>query len=231
MSSAPRNGIYSCCTARLAAAADMLPGEVLRALASLAAEKTVGFSLSSEEGPAFRVPRRPSAAALDRLALDVADWLARCLSHQVHQLDRVYDAFHATARASDADVAEQRLRDKVAGYMESPRPVAHGAQGADGDGVLPLQSPTPALATVIRAVLRQLNGQAGPKGACVGPLAITRMLHGLGSPAFPADTWRRQMGPFWASQTQLDFGRVWAAVKTICTASAVDQELQVAGQS
>lgn len=91
---------------------------------------------------------------------------------------------------------------------------------------LPLKPAGPALLTAARAVLRSNREQAGP--ALTGR-ALARILHGVGSPAFPPDAWHKRMGAFWGSQGHVDFGAVLRAAE-IVVRGEFQGEKQVEGE-
>eukprot|EP00887_Chlorella_sp_A99_P001903 scaffold18.g1903.t1 len=82
---------------------------------------------------------------------------------------------------------------------------------------LPLRRADAGLLQTARAVLRLNAEQRGP---ALSPLAVARILHGLASPAFPADAWAKRVGAFWGSQSAADFGAVLAAAGMALRAAA-----------
>lgn len=82
---------------------------------------------------------------------------------------------------------------------------------------LPLRPTTPALLTAARAALRSNREQAGPP---LSGRALARILHGVGSPAFPTDAWQKRMGAFWGSQQLVDFGAVLRAAEIVVRGEA-----------
>ncbi|KAL4428000.1 hypothetical protein ABPG75_002089 [Micractinium tetrahymenae] len=98
-------------------------------------------------------------------------------------------------------------------------PASSGAAGSRGASTLlldtaglPLRPTTPALLTAARAALRSNREQAGP---ALSGRALARILHGVGSPAFPPDAWQKRMGAFWGSQQLVDFGAVLRAAEIV----------------
>lgn len=77
---------------------------------------------------------------------------------------------------------------------------------------LPLKRAEPALLGAARAVLRRNREQAGPE---LSGRALARILHGVGSPAFPPDPWGKRMGAFWGSQMHVDFAAVLKAAEIV----------------
>lgn len=82
---------------------------------------------------------------------------------------------------------------------------------------LPLKRVEPALLQAARAVLRRNREQAGSP---LSARAMARILHGVGSPAFPLDSWAKRMGAFWGSQAHVDFGAVLQAAECVVRAEA-----------
>lgn len=82
---------------------------------------------------------------------------------------------------------------------------------------LPLRPTTPALLTAARAALRSNREQAGP---ALSGCALARILHGVGSPAFPSNAWQKRMGAFWGSQQLVDFGAVLRAAEIVVRSEA-----------
>lgn len=170
-------------------------------------------------------------ADLDALAQQVHERLAAVLGCQVARLDTSYRALAAAVAAGQAAAAaeeqqeaqEVALRAAVERYFDEEDSSGGGRQQAGG-GVteggallldvagLPLKRAEPALLQATRAVLRRNREQAGPP---LTARALARILHGVGSPAFPSDAWGKRMGAFWGSQCQVDFAAVLKAAEIV----------------
>lgn len=155
---------------------------------------------------------------LDALAQQVHERLALVLGCQVARLDTSYRAIAAAAQLQ-GQAQEAALREAVERYFDGgpadssggQQPAATGALQLDTQG-LPLRRAEPALLQAARAVLRRNSEQAGPT---LTARALARILHGVGSPAFPPDVWGKRMGAFWGSQTGVDFVAVMKAAEIV----------------
>ena len=61
-------------------------------------------------------------------------------------------------------------------------------------------------------MLRRNREQAGP---ALTARALARILHGVGSPAFPSDALGKRMGAFLGSQCRVDFATVLKAAEIV----------------
>lgn len=211
----PRNGAYHVATADLANAAGTPPGIVLRDLSTVAASRQIAFASPPDDGPTFRLLHQD--ADVDELAEPTWRWVTSCLVHQVRQLDTTYAFFRRASRTGSQEESEGSLREDISVYMA--RSQASDAMDAEGlvSGVLdlkesPLSVPTPALLASVRSAMRHLSDGGN---AQLSPLTLAKMLHGLASPAYPADAWRKRAGPFWASQCHIDFATVLGAARAV----------------
>jgi ATP-dependent DNA helicase Q4 len=215
----PRNGVYSISTARLAAAARKAPGLALQDLQRMAQLKLIGFELSSEQGPAYRVVTPPGD--LDLLAGTVHRRLTAMLCCQVQRLDTSYRAFAGAAAETQPAAQEAVLRAAIEQYFDgqddTPAVDSAAEEGHFGACVsvqgLPLRPANQELLHAARAVLRRNQEQAGGElTACM----LARILHGTGSPALPRDQWSKRMGAFWGSHKTTDFASVLNAARIAC---------------
>lgn len=164
-------------------------------------------------------------ADVDALAQQLHNRLQAVLACQVGRLDTSYRALLAAVHAGHAEGAKQQpaqeaaLRAALQRYFEDP--AVSGVGGSSKTGMdallldtqgLPLKRADAALLQAARAVLRRNREQAGP--ALTGR-ALARILHGVSSPAFPPDSWRKRMGAFWGSHEHTDFGAVLKAAEIV----------------
>ncbi len=160
-----------------------------------------------------------SPVDLDVLAQQVHDRLALVLGCQVARLDTSYRAIAAAAQLQGQE-QEAALREAVERYFDeedgaggsaAQQSAASGAFQLDTHG-LPLRQAEPALLQAARAVLRRNREQAGP---ALSARALARILHGVGSPAFPPDAWSKRMGAFWGGHSSVDFAAVFKAAEIV----------------
>lgn len=164
-----------------------------------------------------------SPADLDVLARQVHDRLALVLGCQVARLDTSYRVI-ATAAQLQGQAQEAALRQAVERYFDEEdgagsNSVQQPAAGDAGNNALqldtqglPLRQAEPALIQAARSVLRRNREQAGP---ALTVRALARILHGVGSPAFPTDVWSKRMGAFWGSHAGVDFAAVLKAAHIV----------------
>ena len=204
-SSAPRNGVYTVLTTKLAAAARRPPGMAVGDLQKLAVQKLIGFQLSGGDGPAFQVLSKPE----DRRALasNLSQRLQATLSCHVGRLDACFKAFSAALQQESGSVMQEKiLRDVIDGYFDNLEPVASLTVKE-----LPLKQSNGSLLTAAKAVVRKNREQDGPQ---LSVRAIAKILHGIGGSAgLSADQWRKRMGAFFGSQVELDFSCVLKAAE------------------
>lgn len=191
--------------------------------ATAAADHTIASPLACCVSSAMQILHTPQD--LDSLARQVHDRLTAVLACQVSRLDVSYRALAAALQAGlGAEAEEQQAAQEAALRVAMERyfddHAAAGQPGAinasttllmDTQG-LPLRRAEPALLQAARAVLRRNREQAGP---ALSGRALARILHGVGSPAFPPDAWHKRMGAFWGSQAHIDFGAVLKAAEIV----------------
>jgi ATP-dependent DNA helicase Q4 len=154
------------------------------------------------------------------------------VASSVSRLDAAYAAVAGAALyAGDSAAQEAHLRGAIRDYFgqcdeaaAAAGAAATGAAGAaamevevDGEGELPwggaspVQRPAP---EQLKRILRAFLHSEAARLRAVGPdklsgLAVARMLAGLASPAFPADSWRRVTE--WGRLQAVDFPLLVAA--------------------
>jgi ATP-dependent DNA helicase Q4 len=148
-------------------------------------------------------------ADLPQLASTLHDRLLTVLNCQVSRLDTAYAALAAAGKQQGQQEQEGILRTRIAAYFgDDPIPMPGAAAALSSS--LPLQPTGPAVLQAAGAVLRRNREQDGPD---LRPHAVARILHGLGSPAFPAIDWRKRMGAFWGQFYNTDFAAVLTAAE------------------
>ena len=165
-----------------------------------------------------QVLRQP--ACLDTLAEQVLDRLTVVLACQVARLDTCYRGLAAATAADEGPATQEAaLRGAIERYFdgEAPVGVAGGLAAALGASPLaldtaglPLRRAEPALLQAAQAVVRRNREQAGPS---LSARALARILHAVGTPAFPGDAWSKRMGAFWGSHAATDFAAVLKAAE------------------
>ncbi|XP_016501659.2 ATP-dependent DNA helicase Q-like 5 isoform X1 [Nicotiana tabacum] len=136
------------------------------------------------------------------LATWLTKWLSEVESCKVRKMDTMYDAAVFAAEACDkvhGCLGRQHtpcLQRKIAEYFIS---------GTEVDVPKKIGGSSPFLTADIKVFL-QCNSHAK-----FTPRAITRILHGIASPAFPSATWSRTH--FWGRYMQTDFKAITVAAK------------------
>ena len=75
----------------------------------------------------------------------------------------------------------------------------------DLGGAIASEAPRDLVRDVRELLTHRTGGKAGGAG-CMSARAVARVLHGLGSPAFPAQEWRRNA--LWERHAEVDFAVV-----------------------
>lgn len=227
----PKQGKYRFSVA--AAARHMQDGleQVGAQLQALSANNEAAYKLT-DRAIGYEIIRGPPAD-LRPLAAALADHLAAVEASGVLKLDTVYAALEAAANADDDEAQGVSLRTTLEAYLGSGGGSRTGASGdngggsgdgdEDGDGAGRsgdgrVRAPAVATLLVSQVVLREAprnlaadirellthrsGGKAGGAG-CMSARAVARVLHGLGSPAYPAQEWRRNH--LWERHAAVDF--------------------------
>ncbi|KAK9804407.1 hypothetical protein WJX72_011416 [[Myrmecia] bisecta] len=193
-----RRGCYTVATAKFANQAGAPPTEVLRQLQQLAVQEELRFEVHKLQGLMFEVLRRPED--LEALARQLAQRHHLASKAQADRLDTVYRVMAAAAKEPcGRQNHEQTLRAFIEDYFERTdvpsslgnQPSVHG---------LPVRAQDAFLARDIRALL--MFGRSKP-GLSLSGRAVARIMHGLASPAFPAEEWSKC--GFWARYADMDF--------------------------
>lgn len=213
----PRNGLYTMPVGKLACLAQKVPGAALQDLQVLAQRKIIGFELSRDQGMAFEVLRQ--ADDLEELAERVHARLSMMLRGQVARLDTSYRTMAAAAAQPSQREQEAALHVALDEYFA--KEAAPEVRNASGDVVidlesLPLRPVGETMLNTARAVLRRNREQGGTD---LAPLALARILHGIGTPSLPRDVWSKKMGPFWGSLRDVDFTGVFRVATMACKSS------------
>ena len=118
----------------------------------------------------------------------------------------MYAALERAANAEDDDAQSASLRQTLEAYLRTAR---GGTSSVDLSGVIAAEAPRGVAADVRELLTHRSGGKAGGAG-CMSARAVARVLHGLGSPAYPAAEWRRKdkAGHLWEKHSRVDFGAI-----------------------
>ena len=204
----PKAGTYRFSVA--AAARSMRSGleEVGAQLQALSANGDAAYRLS-DRAVGYEILRAPPAD-LRPLASALAAHLAAVERSAVHKLDTVYAALERAANAEDDHAQSASLRGTLEAYLRGTGPGSAGTpSGVDLSGVIAADAPRGLAADVRELLTHRSGGKAGGAG-CMSARAVARVLHGLGSPAYPAAEWRRKekAGNLWEKHSGVDFGAI-----------------------
>ena len=204
----PKAGTYRFSVA--AAARSMRSGleEVGAQLQALSANGDAAYRLS-DRAVGYEILRAPPAD-LRPLASALAAHLAAVERSAVHKLDTVYAALERAANAEDDHAQSASLRGTLEAYLRGTGPGSAGTpSGVDLSGVIAADAPRGLAADVRELLTHRSGGKAGGAG-CMSARAVARVLHGLGSPAYPAAEWRRKekAGNLWEKHSRVDFGAI-----------------------
>jgi len=231
----PRRGLYSGSTAALAAALGRPPADALSAVAGLAARGECRLDADAGKGgSAFGctvvclISRPMNGAAL---ASALAARHGRVVDAARARLDASYRALKGAvvggedgggaAPASPSALpppfcaaAEGRLRAAITAYFEGGDGGDDAEKGEEGESDrlagLPLATADRLLAADLRLLLAHArSASAPPSPHPLTPRAAARILHGLGTPGFPAIDWAGC--GVWGRYSHLDFASVIAA--------------------
>jgi ATP-dependent DNA helicase Q4 len=159
--------------------------------------------------------RRAPPTDLRPLSAALVDHLTAVEASAVAKLDTVYGALERAADAEDDASQGASLRVALEAYLGAG---CGAGCGADADGAAaaaavaaePPQAINTEEPTSLRADARELLSERhGAKAGGAGIMsarAVARVLHGLGSPAFPAQEWRRHR--LWERHGSTDFALV-----------------------
>lgn len=206
----PRAGAYRFSVA--AAARRMRSGleEVGAQLQALSCNGDAAYRLS-DRAVGYEILRAPPSD-LRPLASALTNHLAAVERSAVRKLDTVYSALERAANAEDDDAQSASLRETLEAYLRGERAVS-GAESfnrtVDLAGVIAAEPPRGLAADVRELLTHRSGGKAGGAG-CMSARAVARVLHGLGSPAYPAAEWRRKdkAGHLWEKHAKVDFDAI-----------------------
>jgi hypothetical protein len=206
----PKQGAYRFSVA--AAARHMRSGleEVGAQLQALSANNEAAYKLT-DRAIGYEIIRgvptnlRPLAAAL-------ADHLTAVEASGVCKLDTVYAALETAANADDDEAQGASLRTTLQAYLGDGGGGGKVCVGGGGGGgameeldlgdVVVKEAPRDLLRDVRELLTHRSGGKAGGAGS-MSARNVARVLHGLGSPAYPAQEWRRN--PLWERHANVDF--------------------------
>ena len=209
----PRQGKYRFSVA--AAARHMRDGleQVQAQLQALSANGQAAYRLE-DRAVGYEIRRAPPTD-LRPLSAALVDHLTAVEASAVAKLDTVYGALERAADAEDDASQGASLRVALEAYLGAG---CGAGCGADADGAAaaaavaaePPQAINTEEPTSLRADARELLSERhGAKAGGAGIMsarAVARVLHGLGSPAFPAQEWRRHR--LWERHGSTDFALV-----------------------
>ena len=213
ISGKPKQGTYTFSVAR--AAREMRSGldEVGDQLKALSANGEAAYRLL-DRAVGYELLRPPPKDPRP-LAVALANHLDAVERSAVRKLDTVYAALETAANAEDDEAQGAVLRAALERYL--------GAGGGGGDdgrsrdekadeddaldlgGAIASEAPRDLVRDVRELLTHRTGGKAGGAG-CMSARAVARVLHGLGSPAFPAQEWRRNA--LWERHAEVDFAVV-----------------------
>ena len=202
----PRAGAYRFSVA--AAARRMRSGleEVGATLQALSCNGDAAYRLS-DRAVGYEILQAPPRD-LRPLASALTNHLAEVERSAVRKLDTVYSALERAANAEDDDAQSASLRETLEAYLRGERAVT-GNSTVDLAGVIAAEPPRGLAADVRELLTHRSGGKAGGAG-CMSARAVARVLHGLGSPAYPAAEWRRKdkAGHLWEKHAKVDFDAI-----------------------
>lgn len=171
--------------------------EVGAQLQALSANGEAAYRLS-DRAIGYEIVRQPPAD-LRPLAAALADHLAAVEKSAVAKLDTVYAALEAAANCEDDASQGASLRRTLEAYLGG---ASTAAEALDLSQVITREPPRDLRRDVRELLTHRSGGKAGGAG-CMSARAVARVLHGLGSPAFPAAEWRRNT--LWERHANVDF--------------------------
>jgi ATP-dependent DNA helicase Q4 len=203
----PKSGTYRFSVA--AAARQMRSGleEVGAQLQALSVNGEAAYRLS-DRAVGYEI-LKPPPADLRPLAAALTTHLTAVEKSAVHKLDTVYAALEHAANAEDDDAQGASLRVTLEAYLGGEgRKDGTSAVTDDLDltDVIAKEAPRTLLADIRELLTHRSGGKAGGAG-CMSARAVARVLHGLGSPSYPAQEWRRKekAGHLWEKHAKVDF--------------------------
>jgi ATP-dependent DNA helicase Q4 len=146
----------------------------------------------------------------DATAGELAQYMTRLESAQVHKLDCAYDLFK---RMAAGEVSSEQASTVIEAYFDNadePPATTRALTGAPAAKTAWLKAD---IITCIRA-LRQANSS----GAAPSARVVARILHALSSGQYPAATWSRS--PFWGKHRSSDFNAVMELAQSVLDAQS-----------
>ena len=179
----PKSGAYRFSVAEAARQMDDGLEEVSAQLQALSANGEAAYELT-DRAVGYEILHPPPD--LRQLAAALADHLIKVEASSVEKLDTVYGALIAAADCEDDESQGATLRTSLEAYL--------GGDGTfhvpDLTDVVSKEEPKRLRDDVRELLTTRSGGKAGGAGA-MSARAVARVLHGLGSPAYPAQEWRR----------------------------------------
>ena len=197
LSKPSRTGAYTCSLERLASVTRQPPSLVLADLRGLAAASTVGFELSSEQGPAYELLCSLEGDDIfAHLTEGMVGWLDTCARHQTHQLDTAYRALSRSVGRKAQSDQESILRALIEAYFGDQGPQFADALDALLTEPLPLQKADERALAAARRVQDILKGDER-----AGTHAICEVLMGIAKPPFNTGMLRTKLQGLYGSCT------------------------------
>ena len=203
----PRSGTYRFSVA--AAARHMKAGleEVQNQLQLLSQNGEAAYRLS-DRAVGYEILKAPPVD-LHPLAVALTDHLTNVEKSAVTKLDTVYAALERAANAESDEAQSASLRVTLEAYLggdgrkEGTSPVT---DDLDLSAVITCDVPRGLVQDVKELLTHRSGGKAGGAG-CMSARAVARVLHGLTSPAYPAQEWRRKekAGHLWEKHAKVSF--------------------------
>ncbi|CAL6374739.1 unnamed protein product [Bathycoccus prasinos] len=146
----------------------------------------------------------PKGDKLRKLAFDLTKRLDAVEKGSVGKLDALYSALDYAADAEADDVQGARLRESLKCGGEEDVPVRRVAEGAKRPKCV-LTEKRMLVADIREILTHRRDGKVGGAGM-LRARAVARILHGIGSPKYPAAEWRRgSSAHLWERHRDVDF--------------------------
>ncbi|KAL9263022.1 ATP-dependent DNA helicase Q-like 5-like protein [Drosera capensis] len=168
--------------------------DILNHLQNLKSAGEVTYELKD---PAYCYMIKEAPEDLCSLSAQITKWLSDVESSKLRRLDTMFNAAISAAKTcknTGCHGAQHTacLRKKITSYF---------SEESDNDSPIHTSQSSPFLRADIK----------GNSHAKFTPRAIARIMHGIGSPAYPSATWSKSH--FWGRYTQMDFKEVMEAAK------------------
>ncbi|GAX75225.1 hypothetical protein CEUSTIGMA_g2669.t1 [Chlamydomonas eustigma] len=194
------SGVHRVPMAKLVEVSQKSPSQILAELAQLAASYAIHFELSRGKALAWRVISMPQVDQLPALASSLFERLTKQQALNVRRLDIVHAVMATAAKEVDSERQETVLRSHIHTYFNCSVEVPEVPAGCD----LPVkEASTLAAGEVAAFLLSNREDILHRSGEDLSATAVARIFHGLATPSYPADQWRKC--GFWGKFTKWDF--------------------------